>query len=165
MIIYTLEHYEADAEQLAKERIAELRSRGMGLSVEPSLVDGATFDPRYAAKWSALTRKYKAGFLIHKLLDFAEEYDVDMTSTLAKRVLQGWIGKSISNRALIEAFGLSHRDASQKSADWSRLNELVDIDKESVSREYARCSAQCKEVKERVWKKLMDEKSKVSKKL
>jgi len=164
MIIYTLKHYEADAEQLAKERIAELRSRGMGVSIEPALVDGATFDPRYAAKWSALTRKYKAGFLIQKLLDFAEEYDVDMTSTLAKRVLQGWIGKSISNRSLIEAFGLSHRDASQKSADWSRLNELVDMDKESVSREYARCSAQCKEIKERVWKRLMDEKSKVSKK-
>ena len=38
------------------------------------------------------------------------------------------------------------------------------MDKEVVSREYAKCSAQCKEIKERVWKRLMDEKSKVSKK-
>lgn len=160
MYIYTMDSYEKDAEQLARERLAELRDRGMGLSVMPVFDDKTVFDPSYAAKWSVLTRKYKAGFLIQKLLDFGEDHDVDMTPTLAMRVLQGWVGRSISNRALIDVFGVEHRDASQKSVDWPRLDDLIAIDKEDVQREYAKCSAQCKEAKERVWKRLLEKKGK-----
>lgn len=152
--MYTLADYERDAEALLRERLAELRTRGMGLSIEPALRDGATFDPAYAAKWSALARKYKAGYLIQMLIKFAEDYDVDMTPTFGSRVLEGWVGRSVSNRMLIDVFGKEDRDASQKSADWHRLDELIELDKKVVVKGYDKCAAKCKDAKERMWNKI-----------
>ena len=57
-----------------------------------------SFDPAYTAKWSALTRKLKAGFLIGELITFANDYELDMTPTLAMRICKGWVGCSVSNR-------------------------------------------------------------------
>lgn len=151
---YTIEDYENDAEAILRERIAELRERGMGLTVDPILKVGVAFDSKYASRWSVLTRKYKSGFLVQKLIDFAEKHDVDMTPTLAMRVLQGWVGRSISNRVLIDVFGNEGRDASNKSRDWHRLDELIEADKEAVVAEYEQCAAECKKAKERAWDKV-----------
>ena len=151
---YTIKNYEADAEKLLRNRLAELKERGFGTPVEPAFNEGSPFDPSYAAKWSALTRKLKAGFLIGELITFANDYELDMTPTLAMRICKGWVGRSVSNKELIKIFGSENRDASEKSADWPRLDELIDIDKVRIMNEYDKCSFLCKEAKERVWKKI-----------
>ena len=150
---YSIINYEKDAEQLLRIRLAELNERGFGTPIQPVFTEGS-FDPAYAAKWSALTRKLKAGFLIGELITFANDYELDMTPTLAMRICKGWVGRSVSNRELIKIFGSENRDASEKSADWPRLDELIDIDKARIMNEYDKCSFLCKEAKERVWKKI-----------
>lgn len=153
-MIYSIENYEMDAERLLRGRLAELKERGFGTPVEPVFSEGSPFDPSYAAKWSALTRKFKAGFLVNELISFANDQELDMTPTLAMRICKGWVGRSVSNRELIKIFGSENRDASEKSKDWPRLDELIEIDKERIINDYGECGAICKKAKERVWQRI-----------
>lgn len=81
----------------------------------------------YAAKWSVLARKRKAGLLLVWLYYIAAKHQLDMTIVPAQKLLQGWANYSISNKTLIQAFSDPNRTASLKSVSWEQVEELIKI--------------------------------------
>jgi hypothetical protein len=43
-----------------------------------------------------------------------------------QRLIEGWTGRSITNRTLIRAFGVEGRTAGAKSLDFEKLEELIE---------------------------------------
>lgn len=121
--------YITDANKLVQSYISEHDSTewsaGDGMRDNPGFT-ALFLSPVYAARWSALTRKRISGLLLVSLYVVADRHRVDMTSVYAHRLLKGWAGRSISNRTLLAAFGEWGRTAEEKTADWERLEQLVD---------------------------------------
>ncbi|HDS1721454.1 hypothetical protein NPS53_08095 [Pseudomonas putida] len=129
---YTIRAYRTDAEALLSERLEYLRtlltpvSERLAAKLYRLLTGTELADPAYAAQWSAIARKRYCGVLLSALYYVAAEQDLDMTAVLAHRLLQGWTGRSISNRVLIRAFGHPDRTAATKSEDWIRVPALIE---------------------------------------
>lgn len=113
---YSLDQWERDARKLILNRQEEIRSGS-----DP--MDGIS---EYGAAWSILTRKRRIGVLIFMLYTVAVQEKLDMTSTLAQRLLRGWTGRGIRNQILFEPFAVTGRTAGDKSADLERVDELVE---------------------------------------
>lgn len=129
---YSLKMFRRDAEALFRERLDYLRSletpspERAAQALFRGLSGSKLADPEYAAKWSVLTRKRNCGLLLSALYCVAAHHDLDMTGVLAHRLLQGWVGRSISNRVLLRAFGQNGRTAASKSDDWQQLPALIE---------------------------------------
>lgn len=108
-------------------------------------------DPSYAAQWPALARKRYCGVLLSSLYFVAALEKLDMTAVLAHRLLQGWTGRSISNRVLLRAFGHGDRTAATKSEDWPQVTALVDRYGELVRRALVREKMRVKHAREAAW--------------
>ena len=74
-----------------------------------------------------------------------------MTTIFAQRLLIGWVDCSISNKILITAFGDPNRDASNKSMDWPRLDELIINYRDQVQDKLKHDRAKQKTIKEMHW--------------
>lgn len=124
---YSLQDYTKDAEQLIFNRINYHKYDHESLVPDPSYLHDtmAVMDPQHAAQWSALSRKRKAGLMLVVLYTLAIEYELDMTATLAHRMLQGLFDCSTSNKTLIAAFGEHGRTAADKSEDWERIGTII----------------------------------------
>ncbi|PKF35578.1 hypothetical protein CW311_04625 [Acinetobacter proteolyticus] len=108
-------------------------------------------DPHHAAQWSALSRKRKNGFALVVLYVIACEYDLDMTATMGNRLLQGLFGFSMSTRALLAAFGEHGRTASEKSADWEKIDVIIHKMKPWSHKALLRNRAKVRQNKETAW--------------
>ncbi|EKO3392662.1 hypothetical protein OMA37_004513 [Vibrio fluvialis] len=82
--------------------------------------------PRRGAALTAATKRYKGSEMLHFLLQIHGKEDLDMTPTLAKRLLQGFFGRSVLFDTLVAIYGDNNRSASNKSSDFKRLDELVE---------------------------------------
>ena len=159
---YSLNNYSIDAIYIIEERLnwlkanpvqREMLSIGI-LSEALETNNGTPLEPKYAAKWSVIARKRKAGLLLLWLYYVADKHQLDMTIVLAMRMLQGWAGCSISNRTLIEAFGNRNRNASNKSTDWNQVEYLIEKYRESVLIKLHQDRAKQKLIKETLWKNI-----------
>lgn len=112
---YTVTAYRSGAEALLSERLEYLRSLPIPVSERLAaklfrlLTGSGLADPSYAAQWSALARKRYCGVLLSALYLVAALEKLGMTTVLAHRLLQGWTGRSISNRVLLRAIGHGYR--------------------------------------------------------
>ncbi|EMK1731232.1 hypothetical protein V8N76_004538 [Salmonella enterica] len=113
---YSMRRYEHEARELMLNRMAQV-SAGLSWPRE-----GLS---EYGAGWSTLARRRRIGVLITLLYTIAVKENIDMTSIYAHRLLQGMVGRSITNKVLNPAFGVHGRTAADKSADWDRLDEIV----------------------------------------
>ena len=151
---YSLQDYSRDAKGLINllgqeiPKLKELQDTGKAVLL----------DPRHAAKWSILARKRKAGLLLLWLYFVAEKHQLDMTIVFAQRLLEAWVGCSISNKTLIQAFGQRNRDAHSKSESWGQLNSLVDQYQEKVKNSLERDKKRRLSIKENHWERLKAEK-------
>lgn len=134
--------YTKDATLLYIERTNEMKNRLPTFQEMDAIaldVDVKVYDPAYMAKWSALTRKRNAGLLISYLYKVKILHSLDMTTVFAQRFLEGCVKRSVSNRDLLKAFGKTGRQADKKSADWDKLDELIEYHapllKEKLSKE------------------------------
>lgn len=84
----------------------------------------------------------------------AAEQNLDMTTVLAHRLLQGWTGRSISNRVLLRAFGQEDRTAASKSEDWIRVEALIMQYSGFVKVALAREKHRVRQVKDLAWMKV-----------
>ena len=157
---YTLKAYRAGAEALLSERLEYLRSletpasERFAAKLYRLLTGSELADPSYAAKWSALARKRYCGVLLSSLYFVAAEQNLDMTTVLAHRLLQGWTGRSISNRVLLRAFGQEDRTAASKSEDWIRVEALIMQYSGFVKVALAREKHRVRQVKDLAWMKV-----------
>lgn len=159
-LFYTIEDYERDAEQVYRDRITELKNRTELASdqvlaaMQQGIQIETFFDPAYASKWSALTRKLKSGIILQYLVDIAETENLDMTAVLAQRLAKGWTDRSISNRKLIEVFGKPTRTAANKSEDFNNLDYLIETHKDAIQKTLYSSQEQIKAAKEKAWEKV-----------
>lgn len=116
---YSNQDYIRDAKSIIITRITS------GRFDHDALYTKSINDPSHAAQWSALSRKRKSGLMLLALYELAIRYELDMTATLGQRILQGIFGSSVSNGVLLQAFANHGRTASEKSADWSKVEEIV----------------------------------------
>jgi hypothetical protein len=129
---YCLASYRRDAEELLRERLEYLRSletpqhERFAKALLRGLTGSELADPSYAAQWSALARRRYCGVLLSSLYFVASVEHLDMTAVLAQRLLQGFVGRSVSNRVLIRAFGQGGRTAADKSSDWDQMPVIVE---------------------------------------
>lgn len=124
---YSLQDYTRDAEKLIFNRINYNKFDQQALIPDPSYTSSSmpVMDPQHAAQWSALSRKRKGGLMLVVLYTLAIKYDLDMTATMAHRMLQGLFGCSMSNRPLLLAFGEHGRTAADKSEDWEKIGTIT----------------------------------------
>ncbi|ENV52045.1 hypothetical protein L292_3159 [Acinetobacter junii CIP 107470 = MTCC 11364] len=157
---YLLYNYRQDAKTIIIARIAYLKTNPVRPIPTLELqVGGKTIphEPKYAAKWSSLARKRKAGLLLILLYYIADKHGLDMTSTLAQRLLEGWLGHSISNKLLIKAFGQTGRTAEDKTKDLDQLDELIGLYKNYAFDILQRDKRKMKLIKETLWNELNPE--------
>lgn len=159
---YSLRDYSRDAKEVIQNHLDWLRTNpirpnaNLGAMLSTLRTKGKTvpLDPYYAAQWSALARKRKAGLLLLFLYYVAKKHQLDMTTIFAQRLLIGWVDCSISNKVLITAFGDPNRDASNKSIDWPRLDELIIRYRDQVQDKLKHDRAKQKKIKEIHWHSL-----------
>ena len=155
---YQLSDYRRDATKVILERLEWLRTDParvlrhpldipLGQKVPPE-------DPWYAAKWSALARKRKAGLLLLWLHYVNEKHQLDMTVVLAQRLLESWVGCSISNKTLIAAFGQKGRDAGSKSTSWPEKDNLKEMYRDKVKLCLKKDREKQQLIKETLWEEL-----------
>lgn len=113
-------------------------------------------DSKHAAQWSAISRKRKSGIMLLALYDITIKYDLDMTTTLAQRILQGIFGSSISNGILLVAFAQKGRTASDKSEDWERLEAIIKESKPYYVKKMAQAKERLIINKEAAWDRASD---------
>lgn len=137
--MYTISHYKADLVDAKKEAAS-----------------GTLTEKQASAKFGALAaaagKRYRVSILISLLQELKDAENVDLTPTLASHLISGTFGRSVSNRALISAFGKSKRDASDKSADFERLDELIAILKPRVDEVMEKAKEQLCEARRMVYK-------------
>lgn len=163
---YSLEDYRKDATDIAWWRVKMLRA-DMGKSTQvlnpfgvmAAIMAGqwtgdAVIDPVYAAKWSSISRKRTTGLLIDWLVKIQLENNLDMTSVLAKKLLLGLIGRSVSNKVLIAKFATAERDASNKSKDFKNLNSIIKKYKRPVRAALKVDKEYRKKIKQEVWEEV-----------
>lgn len=159
---YSLQNYSRDAKKVIKDHLDWLRtdpvrrnsSLGAVLNELNQTGKITPLDPFYAAQWSSLARKRKAGLLLLCLYNVAEKHQLDMTIVFAQKLLKGWADCSISNKTLIKAFGDPDRDASSKSLNWSELEELINTYRDYVLNKLHRDKEKQKAIKDLLWAKL-----------
>jgi hypothetical protein len=160
---YSLRMYRRDAECLLRDRLDYLRSletpvsERFAKSIFRGLSGSELADPEYASKWSVLSRKRNCGVLLSALYFVAAQHDLDMTVVLAHRLLQGWVGRSVSNRILIRAFGHTGRTAAPKSEDWPQVQALVATNGGHVQRALIREKGRMIAAREAAWSSVRDE--------
>lgn len=74
---------------------------------------------------TAAKKRFKMAIVIRWLHKIAEEYQLDMTPILASHIVTGWLDRGISKSVLNDQFGIPTRTASQKSADFDRVDEMI----------------------------------------
>lgn len=79
----------------------------------------------YGAKWSGLSRNRRAGFVIGITYYIAHREGLDLTLTLGLKLIKGLFGRSINTVDARKAFSTQGRDASNVSADFDRLEDLI----------------------------------------
>lgn len=82
--------------------------------------------PHRGAALTAATKRYKGAEMLQFLMPIHGSEGLDMTPTLAKRLLQGLFGRSVLFDTLVSIYGDKDRLSSHKSADFKRLDELVE---------------------------------------
>jgi hypothetical protein len=80
--------------------------------------------PKRGALITAAMKRYKSYIMLHFLYVIHNKEDLDITPTLAHRLIYGLFGRSISNRTLIDMYGRDSRHGS-KSEDFERIDELL----------------------------------------
>lgn len=121
---YSNRDYTQDAKELIFNRIEHGRYDHYQLIPSKNNKSGI-LDAKHAAQWSKLSRKRKCGLMLSTLYAIAARYELDMTATLAHRLLEGLYGCGVSKALLNEVFGESGRKASEKSPDWERLDQII----------------------------------------
>lgn len=74
---------------------------------------------------TAAKKRFKMAIVLRWLHKIADEYKLDMTPILAGHIVSGWLDRGISKSVLNDQFGIPSRTASQKSADFDRIEEMV----------------------------------------
>lgn len=82
--------------------------------------------PKRGGAITGIIRRYKTSECLLFLLSIHGKEGIDMTPVLAKRLLQGLFGRSVRFDTLVAVYGDNNRSASHKSADFVRLDELVE---------------------------------------
>ena len=80
--------------------------------------------PRRGALITAAMKRYKAYIMLHFIYVMHNKENLDITPTLAHRLIDGLFGRSISNRTLTDIYASDNRFGS-KSVDFERIDELV----------------------------------------
>lgn len=111
--------------------------------------------PSFAGKWSAISRKRRAGVLLAWLLIIECEELLDLTPTLASNLLVAMTGSSISNRSLIQAFGDTGRTAARKSKDFVRVEEISNKYKSRVNKSIKKYRDTLSLIKDQVLKDIL----------
>lgn len=86
---------------------------------------------------TAAKKRLKTAIILRWLHKVADEYDLDITPSLAKHIIVGWIDRGVSTRVLNEQFGRPDRTASEKSQDFGRVQEMIDKYRPHVLEEIA----------------------------
>lgn len=86
---------------------------------------------------TAAKKRLRIGIVLRKLHHITDEYALDMTPSLALRIITGWLDRGISMRLLNEQFGTPDRTASDKSNDFTRVDEIVNEYRAHVLEEIA----------------------------
>jgi len=82
--------------------------------------------PHRGAALTAATKRYKGSEMLFFIHQLHGKEGLDITPVLAKRLLMGLFGRSVLFDTLVSIYGDTNRSASHKSADFSRLDELVE---------------------------------------
>lgn len=154
---YSLHDYRQDVVQVISKQLLFLKMYPVRPvpRVQEILQTGAVIlDPHYAAQWSALARKRKAGLLLLYLYYVAAQNQLDMTVILAQRLLEGWVSCSISNKVLIQAFGQHSRTAKDKSKDWEHLATLIERYQAQIRRMLLQDKLKMARIKQVEWARL-----------
>lgn len=80
--------------------------------------------PKRGGTITVAMKSYKAYIILHFLYGIHSKENLDITPTLAHRLIKGLFGRSVSNRTLIDVYGSDTRFGS-KSADFERVDEIV----------------------------------------
>lgn len=155
--LYSLSDYKRDAREIIYERLIG-PTQPTPIPAPASATDDKgekILDPVYAAKWSAIARKRKCGLLIVILYSVAKRHHIDMTSTLAKRILEGWLGHSMSNAVLVQVFSTSGRTAATKSDDWQDVIRIINLYKHHVIQALKNDKKKIKKIKQDLWAEIM----------
>lgn len=80
----------------------------------------------YASKWGQLSMTSRAGFVVTIVYYIASRENLDVTVTLGRRLIGGLFGRSIGMDTAYSAFSTKGRTASDISADFSRLDEIIE---------------------------------------
>lgn len=76
---------------------------------------------------TAAIKNYKGYMMLHFLYGIHGKEDLDMTPTLAHKLIDGLFNRSISNRTITEIYGRGKGNHhGKKSPDFGRVDELVE---------------------------------------
>lgn len=74
---------------------------------------------------SAATKRYKRQIALDYLRTIKVDRDLDVTPTLAYRLIIGWLGRGVSKQMLLDMFGEKGRTAANKSENFLYIDELI----------------------------------------
>jgi hypothetical protein len=87
------------------------------------------------ASVAAAKKRLKAEIAILWVMQLSNTLDLDMTPTLAAKIIKGWLSRCVSRELLSNKFGIPGRSAGYKSADIALAEDLIKQYKEPVTKD------------------------------
>lgn len=84
----------------------------------------------YASRWGNISKKRRVGFVIGIVYYIASKENLDLTMTLGLQLIKKLYGRSINENEGKKAFANKGRNASEKSKDFARLDEIAETYRE-----------------------------------
>lgn len=106
--------------------------------------------PKRGALITAALKRMKTNYMCSELAAIAERETVDLTTTLAAKIIKRITGKSAAMGTLLAHFASPGRTAHDKSQDFNRIDDLVKTHKNRLNKEIRRLTKEAAIVKNSV---------------
>ncbi|MEX3074545.1 hypothetical protein AB3Y13_22920 [Vibrio alginolyticus] len=106
--------------------------------------------PKRGALITAALKRMKTNYMCSELIAIAERESVDLTTTLAAKIIKRITGKSAAMGTLLAHFASPGRTAHDKSQDFNRIDDLVKAHKNRLNKDLRRLSKEAAIAKDNV---------------